>query len=386
MSAILGTTVAAKVTTGDTVSTYPVADQSEIKGGHHSVADITARDAIPAERREDGMTCHVAAEKHTYELSGGITNSDWINYVPNSRTVKCIITSTDDVPAYDVSYDGILYFKYTAAPPPSTWLNITAPSYVSPPESWYASWDGVKWVNDYDYVMLDGYSGAPFYLSSVEYSISISKIRIEYDFQGREGHLRLTGVNGNSDLLVDIPYTSMTEYVVDPTWKIKNITMYSDTDNTSTLHGIITKIEVLGYVVNAAPIWTNITSPSYITPTYTNNMATPHWETSQWVSDYPYGNDSGVFRFEYNTGTFSCDFMTVSASFNYITTAVDIVDFPVEFYDINDTLLGTVTYSYFAYEWAIDPTWQIKFINFAVPSNNNSGTIYVINARSLVQN
>jgi hypothetical protein len=113
MSTIQGTIVAAKVTTGDTVSTYPVADQDEIKGGHHSVADITARDAIPAERREEGMTVAVIADQIVYKLSGGITNSDWVCYNVTSDKVNKILVSTADVPTFDAAvHEGALYFKY----------------------------------------------------------------------------------------------------------------------------------------------------------------------------------------------------------------------------------------------------------------------------------
>jgi hypothetical protein len=43
-----------------------------------SVADLTARDAIAALRRWEGMRVYVVAEVKTYKLSGGITNGDWI--------------------------------------------------------------------------------------------------------------------------------------------------------------------------------------------------------------------------------------------------------------------------------------------------------------------
>jgi hypothetical protein len=284
----------------------------------------------------------------------------------------------------DGSEPTVLSTLYTAPihlPPLDVWLNITAPSYISPTQTWQAHWDGVKWLNDYDYVIYDSYSGAPFYLSSVNYGISLSKIRIEYDLQGRQGHLVFFDVNGL--VITDVPYNSLDEYIVDPTFKIKTIMLYSDVSYA--FQGIITKIEVQGYTVINAPTWTNITAPSYLTPTSTN-MSAAHWVTDRWVSDYPSDYGDGGFRFEYNTGTFSCDFMAVTASFNYIRYAMDVVNFSVEFYDINNTFLGGKTYSEFSYEWDIDPTWQIKFINFAVPSYDNSGEISLINVRSLVQN
>lgn len=41
------------------------------------VADITARDAINSSRRWQGMLVYVISTETTYELKGGITNSDW---------------------------------------------------------------------------------------------------------------------------------------------------------------------------------------------------------------------------------------------------------------------------------------------------------------------
>lgn len=77
MPAIPGTVIAAKVTTGHTDATFPVADQSEIRGGHHVAADLTDRDLIPAERRMEGMTCWIIADQVTYRLVGGIENVHW---------------------------------------------------------------------------------------------------------------------------------------------------------------------------------------------------------------------------------------------------------------------------------------------------------------------
>ena len=41
------------------------------------VANLTARDAIPALRRYQGMKVYVSAEGKAYRLIGGITNTDW---------------------------------------------------------------------------------------------------------------------------------------------------------------------------------------------------------------------------------------------------------------------------------------------------------------------
>jgi hypothetical protein len=41
------------------------------------VADLTARDAIPALRRYEGLICYVEAEETNYQLVGGIADGDW---------------------------------------------------------------------------------------------------------------------------------------------------------------------------------------------------------------------------------------------------------------------------------------------------------------------
>ncbi len=62
----------------DTSDTYPTHDASFGKGGHREVADQTERDAITTDRRREGMTVYVAADKETWQLQGGITNADWV--------------------------------------------------------------------------------------------------------------------------------------------------------------------------------------------------------------------------------------------------------------------------------------------------------------------
>ena len=47
-------------------------------GGWREVADIAARDAIPAERRAEGMVAYVQADGVEYQLVGGVANGDWI--------------------------------------------------------------------------------------------------------------------------------------------------------------------------------------------------------------------------------------------------------------------------------------------------------------------
>lgn len=41
-------------------------------------ADLTARDAIPVNRRYDGLFVYLTSTNQTWQLQGGITNSDWV--------------------------------------------------------------------------------------------------------------------------------------------------------------------------------------------------------------------------------------------------------------------------------------------------------------------
>ena len=53
--------------------TFPIVDSTDVKGGHHEVADNTARDAIPAAKRSHGMLVFVQASGTTYELGADLT-------------------------------------------------------------------------------------------------------------------------------------------------------------------------------------------------------------------------------------------------------------------------------------------------------------------------
>lgn len=77
MAQIPGTVIAAAITTGDTTATYSIGNTNEMQGGHHQVADIAARDAIPAARRSEGMLCWVIDTQQLFRLVGGIENANW---------------------------------------------------------------------------------------------------------------------------------------------------------------------------------------------------------------------------------------------------------------------------------------------------------------------
>lgn len=56
---------------------FPILDDNYIKGGFQIVADTTARDAISATSRKEGMLVWTQATSVLYQLGPGITNGDW---------------------------------------------------------------------------------------------------------------------------------------------------------------------------------------------------------------------------------------------------------------------------------------------------------------------
>lgn len=68
---------------------FPTVYMNEAKGGLHSVATTTARDAISSARRQEGMFCYVEADQKVYQLVGGIANANWTEFQSGSSlTVK----------------------------------------------------------------------------------------------------------------------------------------------------------------------------------------------------------------------------------------------------------------------------------------------------------
>ena len=61
----------------DSADTYATHDEQYGRGGFRSVATTTERDAIPTDRRKEGMEVKVLADGKKYELVGGIANSNW---------------------------------------------------------------------------------------------------------------------------------------------------------------------------------------------------------------------------------------------------------------------------------------------------------------------
>lgn len=80
MAALIGTLLTAEIVPTDTQDTFPTHVDIYGKGGYRTVASTVERDAIPAERRSEGMLVRVIADSKNYVLSGGILNANWIEF------------------------------------------------------------------------------------------------------------------------------------------------------------------------------------------------------------------------------------------------------------------------------------------------------------------
>lgn len=74
-----GTLVGAPVRINDSEDLYPVALQSEIKGGHHKRSLIAEKATFPTHLREAGMTLYIAEDGKTYQLANDLVT--WNIYV-----------------------------------------------------------------------------------------------------------------------------------------------------------------------------------------------------------------------------------------------------------------------------------------------------------------
>ena len=91
MSQIPGTVIGSSVVPSDTADTYATHQATYGLGGWRSVADTAARDAIPSDRREEGMIVYVRDIDITYYLKDGITNLDWVIFFPGLDVNRIII-------------------------------------------------------------------------------------------------------------------------------------------------------------------------------------------------------------------------------------------------------------------------------------------------------
>ena len=83
-------------------------------GGMRTVDSLAERNAIPALRRVDGMLVYVIADTSYFRLSGGITNSDWAEFV---------VKNSDDVGLTEINFL-IADWTETNAPTGAIVINI----------------------------------------------------------------------------------------------------------------------------------------------------------------------------------------------------------------------------------------------------------------------
>lgn len=86
MTLIPGTNVSSRVVPFDSLDTYATHDETYGRGSYRSVANVTERNAIPSPRRKEGMLVFCIAENTTYQLNGGILDTNWIVYSVGSST------------------------------------------------------------------------------------------------------------------------------------------------------------------------------------------------------------------------------------------------------------------------------------------------------------
>ena len=68
----------------DSADSYAVTDDKYNRGGYKTVADITERDAITADRRKEGMVVYARSDGKENRLVGGTNNSNWSEVVDNA--------------------------------------------------------------------------------------------------------------------------------------------------------------------------------------------------------------------------------------------------------------------------------------------------------------
>ena len=82
----------------DSEDTYAVTDPTYGLGGLRTVNNTTARDSIPASRREEGMLVYVIGDQKYYQLLGGTTDAYWTEFT-GGATASFIVTG----PTFSVS-------------------------------------------------------------------------------------------------------------------------------------------------------------------------------------------------------------------------------------------------------------------------------------------
>lgn len=106
---------------------YPAHSEEWGRGGYRSVPDLTARNAITAERRSEGMLVNVLATNTVYKLVGGITNADWTPF--SIAGGSSYLEITDPVDGQILVYDDVLgkFVNETASAGGTVTYSTTSP-------------------------------------------------------------------------------------------------------------------------------------------------------------------------------------------------------------------------------------------------------------------
>lgn len=91
MTAIPGTNIAAKIAPFDTNDIYATHEAQWGRDGYRSVANITERNAITADRRKEGMLVYTLADDTVWQLYGGITNSNWRTFSSSEAAIFGVV-------------------------------------------------------------------------------------------------------------------------------------------------------------------------------------------------------------------------------------------------------------------------------------------------------
>lgn len=84
----------------DTEDTYATHTDEYGRGGYRTVADVTARNAIPSLRRKEGMSVFVISEGIAYRLLGGTSNSDWFEVTASASEAATSLIAGENLTAY----------------------------------------------------------------------------------------------------------------------------------------------------------------------------------------------------------------------------------------------------------------------------------------------
>lgn len=119
----VGTLVIAPIRPQSDADVFPSAYANEIRGGHHTAADIAARDAIPTERLDVGMFCTTQDTGTVYILRQITPSLIWEEFVSGNTAET--YGGTIDLNTVDYTYS-VTHPEITGAPVPM--ITLVVPS------------------------------------------------------------------------------------------------------------------------------------------------------------------------------------------------------------------------------------------------------------------